>query len=101
MIKYSRKTYEAVSKADMNMLGVQLGAACVDAEIPVQVVARWMGVSRQAVYYWFTGVTDIEPKKRPRVQSIINIVVAALDANELPADGLAATMDVIKKYRRK
>jgi hypothetical protein len=83
----------------MNKLGVQLGAACVDAEIPVQVVARWLNVSRQAVYYWFTGVTDIEPKKRARASAIIGVLLKALDAQELPAVDLAAAIEIVKKYK--
>ena len=99
MIRYSKKTYEAVSKADMNLLGVQLGAACVDAEISVQVVARWMGVSRQGVYYWFTGVTDIEAGKRSKVENIIATLLKALDADELPAKDLPTALAIVKKYR--
>ena len=100
MIKYSKKTYAAVAKADMSLLGVQLGAACIDAEIPVQVVARWMGVSRQGVYYWFTGVTDIEAGKRVKVENIIATLLSALDAEELPAKDLFTALVVVKKYRR-
>jgi len=99
MGRYSRKMYDAVAKADMSMLGVQLGAACVDAQVPVQVVARWMGVTRQGVYYWFTGVTDIADDKQDKAEQIIQVLTKALDEGKLPAASLDDTLAVVKQYR--
>lgn len=99
MAKYSQRIYDAVSAADMSMLGVQFGAACIDAGIPVQVVARWMGLTRQGVYYWFTGVTDVADKHREKVARITRIIIRALDDGALPAEDLPAALAAVKKYR--
>lgn len=96
---YTSKTYHAIERADIRMLGVQLGAVCVDANIPVQVVARWLKVTRQAVYYWFTGTTEVAIKHRERVAHIVKVLNAALDANDLPAANIETALEVIKRYR--
>jgi len=99
MARYSKKMYDLVAEAPMSMLGVQFGAACIDAQIPVQVVAKWLGVTRQGVYYWFTGVTEVAEKHRAKIESIRSILLRALDDNVLPADDLAEAMKIIKTYR--
>lgn len=96
---YSKKVYKAVSKADMNKLGVRLGAVCIDAEIPVQVVAKWTGTTRQGVYYWFFGQTEVAEEKRPRVEQIIRTLLRAIKDEKLPAKTLAQAMEVVKQYR--
>lgn len=99
MARYSKKIYDAVAAAPMSMLGVQFGAACIDTQIPVQVVAKWMGVTRQGVYYWFTGVTEVAEKHQAKMESIRATLLAALKDNALPVDDLAEAMKVVKKYR--
>lgn len=42
--------------ADGTMLGVKLGRVCIRKEVPVAQVAYQLGVSRQTVYNWFSGV---------------------------------------------
>ena len=46
---------EAIKRAPRNKLGVRLGKACLAANVPVAKVAKDFGVSRPAVYAWFTG----------------------------------------------
>ena len=99
MARYSKKTYDAVAAAPMGMLGVQFGAACVDAQIPVQVIAKWMGVSRQGVYYWFTGVTEVAEKHQTKMEEIRQLLLRALKDDTLPVDDLADAVKIIKKYR--
>lgn len=101
MAKYSDKTIAAVAAGDFTKLGVRLGAACVGAEIPVQVVAKWLGLSRQGVYFWFLGETEVAERHRVKVEAIIQVISAATKAGELPADSLATTVEVINKYRSK
>ena len=96
---YSQKLYDTVAAADMSLLGVQLGAACIDANIPVRIVAAWLDVSRQGVYLWFTGMTDIAEKHRDTVQEIIEILLAALESGDLPAKKLSQALAVIDRYR--
>jgi len=38
------------------LLGIELGAACLQHGVPVREVAKHMKVSRQTVYNWFCGV---------------------------------------------
>ena len=98
---YSQKIYDAVAKADRTKLGVQLGCVCIDAQIPVQAVAKWFKVSRQAIYYWFTGVTGIKPAHEERAYQIIEILNAAVDDEALPAESLEGALKVITKYKEK
>lgn len=99
MARYSKKMYDLVAAADMDLLGVQFGAACIDAQIPVQVVARWLGVTRQGVYYWFTGVTEVAEKHRAKIGGIQQVLLNALNDEALPVDDLVEALQIIKKYR--
>lgn len=101
MLGYTDKVYNAIAKADDTMFGVQFAAVCVDAAVPVQIVANWFGVSRQAVYFWFTGVTGVAQKHRAKMTHIAAVLRAALRDNALPAKDTATTMHVIKTYRAK
>ena len=96
---YSQRIQQGVQAADQTKIGVRLGRVCVAAQIPVQVVAKWMKVSRQGVYYWFLGSTDIADEKQDKAQEIISIVSAATIDGQLPAADIATMMQVIKHYR--
>lgn len=100
MNRYAEKTFNAVKRADKHLLGVQLGAACIDAHIPVQIAAKWVGVTRQGLYYWFTGVTDIAERHRTKVEHIVKVLHLALEDEKLPAQDLETAMGIIKTYRR-
>ena len=52
---YTVALVEANRKAPSHLIGVELGAACIRADVPVTEVARKFRVSRQAVYAWFCG----------------------------------------------
>jgi hypothetical protein len=54
---YSLRIQEANSKANRHNLGVRLGRLCIAQDIPVAVVARCTGVTRQTVYNWFCGTS--------------------------------------------
>lgn len=54
---YSLRLQDLNRKADGRKLGVRLGRACIEHNVPVSVVAKRMGVSRTTVYNWFCGVT--------------------------------------------
>ena len=96
---YSKKVYKAVANGDMRKLGVRLGAVCIDANIPVQVVAKWTGTTRQGVYYWFFGQTDVAEEKRPRIEQIMRVLLRAIKDGRLPAKSLEKAMEVIKQYK--
>ena len=55
---YSARLIGLNKKADKKRLGVRLGKRCIELDIPVTDVAIHMGVSRQTVYNWFSGVHD-------------------------------------------
>ena len=55
---YSIRVAEAVKEADGNLLGVQLGRACLARDIPVAAIAVDLGVTRQTVYNWFLGLSE-------------------------------------------
>ncbi len=64
---YSYSLVQAIQAADPTLLGVQLADYCLHHKIPVTVVARSLGVTRQTVYSWFTGTF------RPRGEAIAKI----------------------------
>lgn len=54
---YSLRIQEANAKASKHKLGVRLGRLCISQDIPVSVVAKCTGVTRQTVYNWFCGTS--------------------------------------------
>ena len=46
---YSIRVAEAIQEADGNLLGVQLGRACLARDISVSAAAEALGVTRQTV----------------------------------------------------
>ena len=54
---YSLRVQEANAKASKHKLGVRLGRLCIAQDIPVAVVAKCTGVTRQTVYNWFCGTS--------------------------------------------
>lgn len=55
---YSIRVAEAIQEADGNLLGVQLGRACLARDISVSTAAEALGVTRQTVYHWFLGLSE-------------------------------------------
>lgn len=72
---YSIRVAEAIREADGDMLGVQLGRACLARDISVSQVATALGVTRQTVYFWFTGVSE----PRGRTRELIRTYIKNLD----------------------
>ncbi len=68
---YSRKFVSANKAADQEHIGVQLGRICITRDIPVQDVAEFIGVSRQAVYMWFLGKSFPHPDMREKLKDVI------------------------------
>lgn len=52
---YTIRVAKAIEAADGSLLGVKLGRLCIEHDIGVAKVAKYLGVTRQTVYYWFTG----------------------------------------------
>jgi transcriptional regulator with XRE-family HTH domain len=55
---YSFKLYEQNKAAADDKLGVRLGRVCIDKGISVIVLAERFGVTRSAVYQWFSGLRE-------------------------------------------
>jgi hypothetical protein len=58
---YSYALVKAIEAADPKLLGVRLGRVCVAKGVPVSTVATRCTVTRQTVYWWFTGVFKPKP----------------------------------------
>lgn len=56
MIGYSVALRDYNRKADKRNLGVRLGRYCIAENVSVKAIAKTLGVSRQTIYNWFTGV---------------------------------------------
>lgn len=98
---YRKHIVDRVQAADLHLPGVRLGAACIEAQIPVQIVARWFGVTRQGVYYWFLGETAVAEARAAKVEQVTKVLLAALRAKALPAKDLPTALEIIKQYKGK
>lgn len=58
---YSAKLVALNRQADKSNLGVRLGRACIKEDIPISLVAKTLGVSRQTLYNWFMGRSSPQP----------------------------------------
>jgi hypothetical protein len=67
---YSQSIVEANQMADPG-LGVALGAVCISIKYPIIKVSRELGVSRQAVYDWFSGKTKPARAKEQNINELI------------------------------
>ena len=68
---YSPAIVAAVKNASLDSVGVELGKLCVDKNIPVTDVASFFGVSRQAVYLWFKGLTKPASKHQEKMAKLV------------------------------
>lgn len=69
---YSARIIAANEKQDDSALGVKLGRSCIALDIPVLDVAKQLGVSKQTVYNWFTGVCDPHPSLVAQIEKLIS-----------------------------
>jgi transcriptional regulator with XRE-family HTH domain len=68
---YSIRVAEAIKGADSNLLGVQLGRACLARDISVSAVAAELKVTRQTVYHWFLGLSEPRIGVRDAIQTYL------------------------------
>ncbi len=74
---YSTRLVKANKKASIKNPGVRLGRACIKHDIPVYNVAARMGVSRQTVYNWFSGVNSPRGDTLPRITQYLHKITSA------------------------
>lgn len=70
---YSDKTINQIDRAPKT-LGTRLGKAAVTQDISMQRIATLTGATRQTVYNWFTGATEVTPAYQERVTQIIEVL---------------------------
>jgi hypothetical protein len=70
---YSQKIIEAVNKTPKT-LGTELGRWAVRRDLSMQRISLIVGASRQTIYNWFTGVTDVAPAYQERVEKVISVL---------------------------
>ena len=70
---YSIRVAEAIQSASDTFLGVRLGRACLELDVPVTEVAQHLGVTRATVYSWFVGKSEPkDPAVRHRVEQYVD-----------------------------
>lgn len=77
---YQQKVVDSITKAPKS-LGNQLGRWAVYHDLPVTIIARATGVSRQTVYNWFTN-TDVFVAYRERVECMLQILQTSKSKEE-------------------
>jgi transcriptional regulator with XRE-family HTH domain len=70
-MSYSTHIVERNKKADGKRLGVKLGRVCIKHNIPVSVVAKKLGVSRQSLYNWMCGTTSPQNLIKSKVEALL------------------------------
>jgi hypothetical protein len=68
---YSQEYIDSLNQVEMHdNLGISMARACVDANIPLKLIARYFDVSRMTVHTWFRG-GPIRPGRIPMVRSLL------------------------------
>jgi transcriptional regulator with XRE-family HTH domain len=70
---YSEKIREVVNNAPAS-LGTDLGRWALLRDISMKQISQITGASRQTVYNWFTGATDVTPAYQERVAKVIEVL---------------------------
>jgi plasmid maintenance system antidote protein VapI len=70
---YSQKIIDAVAEAPKSS-GNQLGRWAIYLDLPVTKIASALGVTRQTVYNWFIGKTEVFVAYQDRVDLMIKIM---------------------------
>jgi hypothetical protein len=70
---YSEKIKTLVGKTQPS-LGTDLGRWSVVRDITMQRIATLTGATRQTVYNWFTGATEVTPAYQERVSNIVEVL---------------------------
>lgn len=70
---YSQKIIEKINDAPIS-LGTELGKWSVRRDVSMKRISEIVGASRQTVYNWFTGVTEVAPSYKDRVEQVILVL---------------------------
>jgi predicted DNA-binding protein YlxM (UPF0122 family) len=78
---YSQKIIDAITAAPKTP-GVVLGRWAIYLDFPVTKIAKALGVTRQTVYNWFTGETEVFVGYQERVELMTKIMASSKTAEE-------------------
>lgn len=70
---YSQKIIEKINEAPIS-LGTELGRWAVRRDVSMKRISDIVGASRQTIYNWFTGVTEVAPSYKDRVEQVIVVL---------------------------
>jgi AraC-like DNA-binding protein len=70
---YSQKIIEKINEAPVS-LGTELGRWAVRRDVSMKRISDIVGASRQTIYNWFTGVTEVAPSYKDRVEQVILVL---------------------------
>jgi len=70
---YSQKIIETINEAPTS-LGTDLGRWAVRRDVSMQRISLIVGASRQTIYNWFTGVTEVAPSFKEKVEKVILVL---------------------------
>ena len=70
---YSQKIIETINEAPKG-LGTELGRWAVRRDVSMQRISLIVGASRQTIYNWFTGVTEVAPSFKEKVEKVIAVL---------------------------
>ena len=85
---YSQEFRLELYKGDTKSLGVALGVACVEANLPAKYVAPVLNVSRMTIHSWFRG-SAIRHRHHKLVSALISIIREDMSKGVLPAKSVA------------
>tara|TARA_R110000803_G_scaffold106858_1_gene174952 strand:+ start:1191 stop:1427 length:237 start_codon:yes stop_codon:yes gene_type:complete len=68
---YTTRLVRLNKEADKTNLGVKLGRMCIRKEVPVVQVSLELGVSRMAVYNWFSGSSEPSDRMTDAITTLI------------------------------
>jgi AraC-like DNA-binding protein len=72
-MQYSQKIIEKINEAPVS-LGTELGRWAVRRDVSMKRISDIVGASRQTIYNWFTGVTEVAPSYKDRVEQVILVL---------------------------
>ena len=85
---YSQAFRLELYKGNPDNLGVALGIACVEANLPAKYVAPALNVSRMTIHGWFRG-NAIRKSNKQLVAALIRIIKEDTEKGILPARSVA------------
>lgn len=85
---YSQEFRLKLYRSDTKSLGVALGVACVEANLPAKYVAPVLNVSRMTIHSWFRG-SAIRYRHHKLVSALISIIREDMSKGVLPAKSVA------------